>query len=100
MEQETFWTLLHNAAHWQFELFLQFVFDIVLGIIIWPWFKSSVLHHESDDKKIEALEKQYEALAKQHLLVVEVMLVLEGGLIALAKQTGALTEEKNNEHLH
>jgi hypothetical protein len=36
---ETFWTLLGNAAHWQFELFLMILFDVVIGAIAWPFVK-------------------------------------------------------------
>ena len=28
---ETFWTLLRDKAHWEFEIFLMFLFDGVLG---------------------------------------------------------------------
>lgn len=64
MEQETFWTLLGNAAHWEFELFLMFIFDVVIGIVIWPRLQQAMTHHESDDSKIEALEKEVKRLAK------------------------------------
>jgi hypothetical protein len=54
IEQETFWTLLHNSAHWKFELFVGFlemiVFDIILGMLIWPFFKKHWLHHLERDK--------------------------------------------------
>ena len=37
---ETFWTLLHDKAHWEFEGFLTLLFDGVLGglvtYFIWP----------------------------------------------------------------
>lgn len=34
-EPETFWTLLHNAAHWQFELFLLVLVDgLLLGLFL------------------------------------------------------------------
>jgi hypothetical protein len=58
MEHETFWTLMRSAAHWQFELFLLIIFDGLIGLIIWPFFRKKVLHHQSDDLKIEALEKK------------------------------------------
>jgi membrane glycosyltransferase len=61
-EQETFLSLMKNAAHWEFELFLMFLFDIVLGLIVWPFISSIIrkkaLHHESDDDKIARLEEQ------------------------------------------
>lgn len=72
MEHETFFTLLHDKAHWQFELFLIFLDQIVLGILILPFlrnFKSKIYkndpHHKSDDKKIEELEKQVKKLQEE-----------------------------------
>jgi len=51
VQPETFWTLFHNAAHWEFELFLMVVFDVVLGAMIWPFLKSHWTHHTDRDKK-------------------------------------------------
>jgi hypothetical protein len=34
---DTFWTLLHDRAHWEFEIFLIFLFDIVLAGL-WQFF--------------------------------------------------------------
>lgn len=36
MTAETFFTLLHDAAHWEFELFLILVFDVLIGALVWP----------------------------------------------------------------
>lgn len=58
MEEETFWTLLKDPAHWQFELFLIFLFDILVGALIWPWFRKFVLHHQADDQKLVELERR------------------------------------------
>ena len=72
MEHETFWTLLHDLAHWEFELFLIFIFDILIGVIIWPFFKKRIYdnnpHHKSDDAKIARLEKENRAM-KRILLI-------------------------------
>lgn len=65
MEQETFWTLLANAAHWEFELFLMFLFDVVIGLILFPFFKRWVLHHKTDDQKIDELQSQFQALQER-----------------------------------
>jgi membrane protein implicated in regulation of membrane protease activity len=62
METETFFSLLKNPAHWEFELFLMFVFDVVLGMLLLPWFRKATNHHENDDKKIENLEKQVKVI--------------------------------------
>lgn len=58
MEHETFWSLLSDPAHWFFELFLMLIFDVLIGMIAWPRIKKAIVHHESDDKKIDELEKQ------------------------------------------
>jgi hypothetical protein len=51
MEHETFWSLLHDAAHWEFELFLIFVFDVVLGLLVWPFVRKHWKHHVERDAR-------------------------------------------------
>ena len=58
MEGETFLTLLKDPAHWEFEIFLIIVFDVFLGILIWPRIRKFLSHHKSDDERIEDLEKE------------------------------------------
>jgi hypothetical protein len=48
---ETFWTLLHDAPHWEFELFLMLVFDGIVGAMLWPFFKRHWKHHIARDKE-------------------------------------------------
>ena len=62
MEHETFWTLLRDPAHWQFELFLIFIFDVVIGILIWPQLKRWFRHHHEDDDKLQDLENRVKRL--------------------------------------
>ncbi len=51
MPPETFWSLLHNAAHWEFEITVNLVFDgLVIGVI-WPFAKRHIRHHLDRDKK-------------------------------------------------
>ena len=50
-EHETFWTLIRDPAHWQFELFLMFLADFILGLLVVPWVRYRLLHHTSDDQK-------------------------------------------------
>jgi hypothetical protein len=50
-QPETFWTLLHNAAHWEFEIFLMLVFDGVIGALAWPFIKKHWKHHIERDEK-------------------------------------------------
>ena len=65
MEQETFFTLLRDPAHWQFELLLIFIFDVLIGVLIWPWFRKFIIHHKSDDERIDELERKIEELNKR-----------------------------------
>jgi hypothetical protein len=51
IEQETFWTLLHDKAHWEFEIFLMVVFDLVLGGLLWPFVKKHWKRHIDRDMK-------------------------------------------------
>lgn len=48
--QETFWTLLHDAAHWEFEIFLMILFDGLLAGLIWPFVRKHWKHHLERDK--------------------------------------------------
>jgi len=48
---ETFWTLLHDKAHWEFEGFLMLLFDVIIGAILWPFFKKHWQHHLDSDKE-------------------------------------------------
>lgn len=43
---EDFWFLLHNTAHWEFEIFLMIIFDVVIGMIAWPFIKHLVREHD------------------------------------------------------
>lgn len=63
MEHETFFTLLTDKAHWQFELFLIILFDVVIGFLLWPWIKKFIMHHKSDDERIAELERKVEKLS-------------------------------------
>lgn len=54
VDQETFWTLLHDKGHWEFELFVGFVemlvFDVLVGLLLWPFIKKHWKHHIDRDK--------------------------------------------------
>jgi hypothetical protein len=43
---ETFWQLLQDPAHWEFELFLMAVFDLLLGGLLWPILRNKWRSHE------------------------------------------------------
>jgi hypothetical protein len=52
---ETFWTLLRDSAHWEFELLVGFiemlVFDVIIGLILWPIIKRHWDHHLARDQR-------------------------------------------------
>lgn len=51
MEHETFWTLLRDIAHWQFEIFLMVLFDgLILGLA-WPLLRKHWRHHIARDQR-------------------------------------------------
>jgi hypothetical protein len=50
-QPETFWTLLHDKAHWEFEIFLMLLFDGIIGALLWPFIKRHWNHHIDRDKK-------------------------------------------------
>ena len=55
---ETFFDLLKDPAHWEFEIFLMIVFDVVIGLVIWPFIQKALTHHKSDHERLEDLEKE------------------------------------------
>jgi hypothetical protein len=59
---ETFWTLLHDPAHWEFEIFLIVIFDGLIGLLIWPKIRKFTTHHKSDDERIDDLEREVKEL--------------------------------------
>jgi uncharacterized protein YlxW (UPF0749 family) len=62
---ETFWTLLHDLPHWEFELFVSVVFMLVEGLIFWPLVRKAFKHHQVDDQDIVTLKKELESLNKR-----------------------------------
>jgi len=51
MNHETFWTLLHDIAHWEFELFLQLIFDVIIAGLLWPLARKHWQHHIARDQR-------------------------------------------------
>lgn len=62
MERETFWTLLMDLPHWEFELFLIAIFDGLIGLLIWPRIQQFFRHHKSDDDRLADIEKRLRQL--------------------------------------
>jgi hypothetical protein len=62
MQPETFWTLLHDSAHWEFELFVglveMLVFDVLVGLVLWPFLQKHWIHHIDRDKREELTMKK------------------------------------------
>jgi len=50
-QPETFWTLLHDSAHWEFEIFVTLVVDVFLLGMLWPFIVKHVKHHLDRDKR-------------------------------------------------
>lgn len=59
---ETFFDLLKDPAHWEFELFLIFIFDVVVGLIVWPFIQKGLTHHKSDHDRLEDIEKELQEI--------------------------------------
>jgi uncharacterized membrane protein len=55
---ETFWELLTDPAHWYFEFLLIIIFDVIVGLLIWPFVNKALLHHKSDHERLEDLERE------------------------------------------
>ena len=64
MAHETLLNLLRDPAHWEFEIFLILIFDVFVGLLLWPSIKKFLLHHKSDDERIEELERRVDKLSK------------------------------------
>lgn len=65
MEHETFWDLLTDLPHWQFEVVTTILFDVLIGLMIWPTIKRWFSHHEKDDTKLEELEQRLKLLEEK-----------------------------------
>lgn len=51
-EPETFFSLLQNVGHLEYELFLMLVVDGLLMGLAWPLIKKHIQHHDCpEDKK-------------------------------------------------
>lgn len=52
--KDTFWTLLHDWPHWEFELFLMLLFDGVIGALAWPFIQKHWKHHLERDNETKS----------------------------------------------
>ncbi len=62
---ESFLDLLKDPAHWEFEIFLILIFDVLLGAIIWPFARGGLRHHKSDHERLEDLEREVKMLKEK-----------------------------------
>ena len=51
---ETFWTLLRDPAHWEFEMFLMLLFDGLIFGLLFPFVRVHWRHHIDRDKREKA----------------------------------------------
>jgi hypothetical protein len=59
IEHETFRTLLFDAAHWEFEIFVTLVIDgVVLGLF-WPFIRKHWYHHLNRDARDKIVAELY-----------------------------------------
>lgn len=59
MIAETFWDLLKSPGHWYFELFLMFIFDVLIGLILWPRIKKHI-HHDVEHRDEHPLDEDHD----------------------------------------
>jgi hypothetical protein len=67
-DPETFWTLLHDIAHWEFEIFLMVLFDGIIGGLVWScWLKKhwDHIHKCRKEKTVEPSGSGLTELPKQ-----------------------------------
>ena len=67
---ETFFDLLRDPAHWEFEIFLIIVFDVIIGVVIWPFITKALSHHKSDHERLEDLEKELKNIKDKYLKIL------------------------------
>jgi len=77
---ETFWTLLHDKAHWEFELFLMALFDGVIGAgivgFMWPRIKKHWKHHLERDKREEKVAAAPARQSRDYPWTLETMRII------------------------
>lgn len=62
---ETFNTLLHDPAHWEFELLVglveMVVFDLLIGVLVWPRIKRHIHHDVRQGVEPDNRKNQYDS---------------------------------------
>jgi len=62
--EETFWDLFYSLPHWEFEIMLMILFDIIIGYFIWGAIKR---HIHKDDKKLEDIIREEIEAVLEHM---------------------------------
>ena len=65
MSHETFWSLLHDAAHWEFEIFLMVLFDGVIAGLLYPFVRKHWAHHVARDQRDQTFNWSMSPKAKK-----------------------------------
>lgn len=66
MIAETFFQLLKDPAHWLFEVFLMILFDVLIGLLLWPAFVEWMHRHDEEYHKPAPLtEEQVQQLLRR-----------------------------------
>jgi len=64
LAEETFWMLFNSLAHWEFEIFLMLLFDVIIGWGLWGFIKR---HIHKDDKSLEDRIQEEIRVALEHM---------------------------------
>ncbi len=83
---ETFWTLLRDKAHWEFEIFLMILFDLIIGGLAWPFLKKHWAHHVR-----LFIELGYDAYGEPSKTWAQGVVVLSGGMPHVMWHDGGAT---------
>lgn len=70
MENDTFLNLLTSRAHWEFEILLIFIFDVLIGLLIWPWLRHLYHDHQLFHMKTYKVSKK-EMIAEHKRIIPE-----------------------------
>lgn len=78
-ETEDFWFLLHNLPHWEFEGFLMFLDNVVMGLLLLPIGKKWLKRH--DAKKHSGCDICQDPIAEERIAALELKInLLESGV--------------------
>jgi len=92
---ETFWMLLRDPAHWEFELFLMLVFDVLIGAVLWGRFIKPHIHRDDELLRQAILEHLHADLDRESEMEDKAArLAAIPGQHALARERHVLSPEQ------